>query len=317
MTSRFLLPVAVAMGLAQPAAAQSLSPDALHELTGAAASDLATLIGPAAPSHDEIQAALDTMFEKLAVTRPDLTTKMPKTLRQAAHLAVSAEHPATRAAMNDLTREVLDEALGESGMDASADPTVAAWERADPCLRDSDKLHLTRSDEAAFARIAEKAGYESKFSPASFWDESEEVRGNRVLPARMNAWVAGLEAAWPKLSEAERTRAVEILDREDIPSSKLLTKVIGTGDVIGWLGGTRIKFSEAEEAASPELVSFMKDGAFAGPLYETLLARAAGGVQGGGGMGASATQLMRLNNWSAMTGEMSSWESYRYMTQGY
>ena len=37
----------------------------------------------------------------------------------------------------------------------------------------------------------------------------------------------------------------------------------------------------------------------------------------GAGVGEAADQLMRLNNWSAMTGEMHSWDAYRYMTQGY
>lgn len=320
MVRRWMIAAALGLGLAQ--AGFAAAPDAgTQTLSAAAVADLAALIGPEAPPPDQMQSDLDAVFARFAAQRPKLARTMPATLAQAAHLARTAEHPATRAAMADLTREALDAAIAAAGLDLAADPVAAAWARSDPDLRDMDKLRMTRADADAFDRIAAKAGYRGTFDVAGFWDSAGKKQGNRMLPARMNAWAAGVEAAWPDLSAAERKRVVEVLDRKDVPSTKLLKKVIGTGEVVGWLTATDMRLTKAERAASPDLVAFMDKGAFAGPLAPTLVARAVaasrGGSGGGGGMGAAATQLMRLNNWSAMTGEMTSWESYRYMTQGY
>lgn len=321
MFARWLIAGVLAFGAAQAgvAAPPAVSAEAAPgELTAAAANDLAALIGPEAPPPEQIRAGLDAIFARFAAERPKLAKAMPAALAQAAHLARTAEHPATRAAMGDLAREALEAAIVAAGMDPAADPVASAWAKADPGVREMDKLHLTRADDDAFRRIAAKAGYSGTFDVAGFWDESAPKQGNRMLPARMNAWAAGVEAAWPKLDPAERTRVVEVLDRKDVPSTKLLKKVIGTGDIVGWLTATDMTLTKAERAASPDLVGFMDKGAFAGPLAPTLVARAAASRGGGGvGIGGAATQLMRLNNWSAMTGEMSSWESYRYMTQGY
>lgn len=310
--------------------------DALAAQAGAA---IARLIGPAGPNPDQAPAgargagaapsvdsgearlgqALAVLFDRLARARPDMIPAMPRAIAQGARLALTAEHPATRAMMEDFTREAVAEAVQIAGMDARTHPVLASWNQADPVLRRDGALELTARDEAAFARLAGRAGYGPTLKPEAFWDAKAEASQDRVQPARMNAWAAGAEAAWDRLDPGQRRLAASVLDVEAMPPASLIRAVTGTDDLPGWLGGIAIPLTKAEAAANPELARFLRKGAFAGPLAELLAARSmAGSVgQGAPGFAGGATQLQRLNNWSAMTGEMHSWESYRYSTQGW
>ncbi|WP_157115348.1 hypothetical protein [Paracoccus contaminans] len=308
--------------------------DALAAQAGAA---IARLIGSAEPYPAEGAAGapgpapspqggetrlgqvMAVLFDRLAATRPDMVPAMPRAIAQGARLALSAEHPATRAMMEDFTREAVAEAIQIAGMDASTHPVLASWDQADPVLRRDGALELTARDEAAFARLAKRAGYRPTLKPAAFWDATEEASQDRVQPARMNAWAAGAEAAWDRLNPSQRRLAASVLDVEAMPPAALIRAVTGTEDLPGWLGGIAIPLTKAEAAANPELARFLRKGAFAGPLAELLTARSMAGsaAPGAPGLTGGATQLQRLNNWSAMTGEMHSWESYRYSTQGW
>lgn len=260
---------------------------------------------------------------------PLLAEKGPPAFVQAVELAQHGSIPATRGAMYDLSRDILMTAATMSGDPIDSFIPLEVWNDADPFHADLTLgLGLAASDIAAMDRLkALGAQSGSQVIPAAsseqlvmeVWHRQEDEPVNNVLPTRLQAWADGVEAAWPNLNDKEREAALGALFQPEIPPQSVLTKVLGTKDVVHWLAAVDLPMSESERQESDELVHFMEMGAFAGPLKQPLIEiaqmRAAQGSAAG--LGAAATQLMRLNNWSAMTGEMHSWESYRYMTQGY
>lgn len=302
----------------QGAAAGTLSAERLDALTD----DLLALAAPeGAPDRAAARAELAALDDALA-QRDRTLTPLPAALAQGAALARRAEHPASRAVMADLTRDMLITAMTETGADPAASGTLlAAWDHRDPMLAELvPGQGLTADDLEAGRRLAARDPAHEGISVQSFWDQESDEPVNRVLPTRMDAWTEGVLAAWDRLDADQRRQAVEILDNSAVPPPALLKEVLGTNDILGWLGAVDVTLTADEKAASPELLAYMQSGAFAGPVRPMLVARAeARAASGGGGdvIGAMTDQLMRLNNWSAMTGEMHSWESYRYMTQGY
>ncbi|RMC34932.1 hypothetical protein [Paracoccus alkanivorans] len=260
---------------------------------------------------------------------PLLAEKGPPAFVQAVELAQHGSVSATRGAMYDLARDILLTAAKMSGQPADSFIPLDIWSDVDPFHAELTLgLGLAASDIAAMDKLkALEAQSGLQVIPAApseelvmkAWRQQEDEPVNNVLPTRLQAWADGVEAAWPELNDGEREAALGALFRSEVPSQSLLRKVLGTEDIVHWLAGVDLPMSETERQQSRELVHFMEMGAFAGPLKQPLIEiaqmRAAQGSAAG--LGAAATQLMRLNNWSAMTGEMHSWESYRYMTQGY
>ncbi|WBU57174.1 hypothetical protein [Paracoccus sediminicola] len=259
---------------------------------------------------------------------PLLAEKAPPAFVQAATLAREGSEPATRGAMYDLARDTLTTAAALSGEPAGSFAPLAAWEEADPFEEELiTGMGLASSDVAALGRMKALQDQDGlsvipEGDPAALvheaWDgEGQQV--NLVFPTRLQAWADGVEAAWPELDASEREAALAVLFREEIPPAATMEKILGTDDVIHWLAAVDIPMTDAEREASPELIHFMEMGAFAGPLKEPLMEiaqlRAAQGSMSG--MSSAANQLMRLNNWGAGSYEMHSWESYRYMTQGF
>lgn len=254
---------------------------------------------------------------------PLLAEKAPPAFVQAARLAREATIPASRGVMYDLARDILLTAQILSGKGPDDFAPLRLWAQADPFRAAlGPGLGLADSDIAGFERMKAldaQAGLgalgdePAARQVARAWDAQAAQPVNRVLPTRLQAWADGVEAAWPHLDAKERALVLGALTRPEMPAATVLEKVIGTHDVIGWLAAVNVPLTPAEREASPELVHFMQMGAFAGPLKAPLMEiarlRAA--------QGAAASQLMRLNNWGVMTGEMHSWESYRYMTEGH
>lgn len=301
----------------QIAAAAPLPDAVLDRMTD----DLLALSGGDADSgrtaaRDALAALDRALADKDANLQP-----LPAALAQGAALARRAEHPASRAVFADLTRDMLATAVRESGPAAPAAPLLAAWDRRDPGVADLvPGQSLTQGDLDAGQRLAALMPEQKGISVRTFWDSQADEPVNRVLPTRMDAWTAGTVAAWDKLDPAQRWLAVGVLDNAEVPPAELLQAVIGTSDVLGWLGAVDVPMTDQERAASPELLAYMQAGAFAGPVGPPLEARAAAiAAQGIAGdvAGDMANQMMRLNNWSAMTGETHSWDAYRYSTQGY
>ena len=287
---------------------------------------LVTLLGDDAGSKDQITPDMQRLIEAFA-DDPLLAEKAPMAFIQAAELARTAENPATRGLAYDLARVVLETAAKHSGEPAGNFAPLIAWQKIDSTLAETTDLILTRSDGEAIERLAELdpdlAAQILPESPKDFaldyWNEQDAASANRVLPSRLNAWVAGVESAWPVLSPDERKQAVSILTQEKAPSDAVLQKVIGTRDVIFWLAAMDVPMTDTERADSPELVHFIEMGAFAGPLrapIESMILSA--DAPGAAAINAETeNQLMRLNNWSASEQEMHSWEAYRYSTEGY
>lgn len=315
--ARCLPLLAVLATLAQAALAQQPAAEPAA-LSRAAAADLAAIIsaGPGPDARpDRIEAALDTLFAELGKSSPDMAQRLPAALAQGAHLARNAERPATRQVMSDLAREMVAEAVRLAGMDAGTEPITRIWADADPVVRAEGPLVMTVSDVTAFQKVMDRAGYKGALSAEAFWDSKSDLPGDRVLPARLGAWAAGAEAAWDELDAGQRRRVAEVLDEPSIPPTEVIEAVTGSSDMIGWLAAVDLALGESDRAASPELVAFLDGGAFAGPLAPLLGAGAPAPMAVPGG--SAADQLSRLNNWSASTGEMSSWDSYRAMTQGW
>lgn len=285
---------------------------------------------PSATAGDP--AAIEADMARLIASygaEPLLAEKAPAAFVQAARLAHGAASPASRGVMYDLARDILLTAQILSGEGPDDFAPLRLWAQADPFRATLvPGLGLADSDIAGFARMqALDAQAGSGVLPddpaagqvARAWDAQADQPANRVLPTRLQAWADGVEAAWPRLDAGERAQVLGVLTRAEIPPATVLEKVIGTRDVVGWLAAVEVPLTPSERKASPELVHFMQMGAFAGPLKAPLMEiarlRAARGTAGGAG--AAAGQLMRLNNWGVMTGEMHSWESFRYMTEGH
>lgn len=294
--------------------APTLSAATLEALTD----DLLALTdGAEAPGRAAARAELAALDAALGGMDPTLQP-LPAALAQGAALARRAAHPASRAVFADLTRDMLATALRETGAEDAG--LLAAWTRRDPMLAELvPGQGLSADDLEAGRRLAALDPETGRVTVQAFWDAQADEPVNRVLPTRMDAWTAGVLAAWDRLDPAARGLAVGVLDHSAVPPPALLEAVIGTADVLGWLGAVDVPLTPAERAASPELVAYMQAGAFAGPVRPLLEALAEAMVAAGAGAGAgeAADQLMRLNTWSAMTGEMHSWDAYRYMTQGY
>ncbi|AGT08887.1 hypothetical protein JCM7686_1786 [Paracoccus aminophilus JCM 7686] len=259
---------------------------------------------------------------------PALAENAPAAFVQAARLAREAETPATRGVMYDLARDILLTGPMLSGAPAPDVAPLADWARRDPVRAELvPGLVLAESDVAGLARLQQleaQAGLAvlPKRPAAEImraaWEAQADQPLNRLLPTRFQAWAAGVEAAWPRLDRDEREAALAILLRPEVPPPALFQKVIGTEDILLWLGGIDVPLSDAERAASPELISFMEDGAFANALRRPLIALrlAQAEAEGGPGLTPATEALMRLNAWSAASGEMHSWDAHRALTQG-
>lgn len=319
MAERFVIAAVAVLASLNPVHADTVS----AKDTGQAVQSLVALIGAQGGRVDpaEAGAEIGTLFAN-AEAAGGAAARLPEALSQATRLAVSARNPATREVAGDLSRDILV-TLAKQAQTVDSSPLVAAWDKADPMLRERVRgVGMAESDVAAFQRLKARRPAVAKADPVAFWDR-QDSEVNRILPTRLSAWEAGAAAAWDGLSEAERDVVAGVLDSPDVPSDAILKKVIGTKDIMGWLAVVNLPMTDAEKKASPDLVAFMESTAFAGPLQKLVkdmlaaVAMANAGPAMGGGMDAVTLQYFRLNNWSAQTNEMSSWESYRYMTQGY
>lgn len=255
--------------------------------------------------RDTAVAALQRQMQAVAGD-PALADTLPQGFAQAARLALGAENRATRGLMLDLTRESLATGAAMAG-DAAADPIVAAWQKADPLLHEtSGGAGLAQSDVVAIARLRELAGAPAGDPAAEVeaeWQRLSPKPVDLILPGRFNAWADGTAAAWDSLTPDERRIAAGVLTDREMPTPEVLQKVIGTEDMLGWLAAVTVPMTEAERAASPELLSLLDHMAFAGELQQPLTEMlAAGGDAAASSPMSAAAQLMRLNSGLAASG---------------
>lgn len=313
--------------LSLPAVARPADPDIWAPQMAAA---FIAMIGPAAQDSTPAQIEADMVrLVQAFAGNPVLAENAPQAFVQAALLADQGSIPASRAMAYDMARDILTTAASLSDQPQDSFAPLAIWNRTDPFHAELQTgMGLAQSDVEALARLQDldaRAGFGAipkggaQDLMMQVWQSNADQPVNQVLPTRLAAWAEGVAAAWPDLTPAEQELGVAALYRSDMPDPQMLEKVIGTGDVIHWLAAVDVPMTKDERAASPELVMFMEHGAFSGPLQKPLqeIAEMKAAQGSAAGMSAAANQLMRLNNWSAMTGEMHSWESYRYMTQGY
>lgn len=254
--------------------------------------------------RDVAVAALQRQIDALKA-EPTLAGTLPRAFAQAARLAATAESPATRGMMLDLTRESLATGAALAG-DPAADPLMAAWQKADPLLHEtSGGAGLAQTDIDAIARLRKLAGEPEGDAAADVEAEWQRLSASGpatdlIWPGRFNAWADGTAAAWDDLTPDERRIATSILTDDEVPPAEVLRKVTGTEDFLGWLAAYSVPMSEAERSASPELSSLIASAAFAGALREPIVeAMTASAGVSAMSPNSAAMQLFRLNN--AMT----------------
>lgn len=220
-------------------------------------------------------------------------------------MAATAEHPATRAALTDLHRQMtanLVAAPDESEM-------LALLERANPMEAEIHAgLGMARSDVLAAAYLEALAATMPEDPGAAGLDrDSAQQTGRRVAelfagerPAnrqflsRLDAWLAGTLAAWPDLDTEERRAAASVVFVDALPPPEVIEAVTGTTDILGWIGAMELTFTEAERDAAPEMVAFLEAGNMTGGATEDLVARME--LMGMAGAGAAGvTTMMELN----------------------
>lgn len=317
---RYLFPIAITCAVsASPAFAgdKHITPEdadiavtAVHALIEAQGGSI---------DKETVRTELDAMF-KVADAGANGPNDLPEGLMQAARLAIAADNPASRGVALDCTRDILVALTIEAKAEHSK--TLAAWNAADPMIRERvPGQGMAQSDIDAFERLKARMPGVAHADAVEFWD-TQDKEVNRMFPTKLAAWEAGVAEVWDELDDSERRIVVGVLDNKEVPPKALIKKVTGADDILAWIAVVNLPLTKDERKASPDLVDFAEYTAFAGPLQkrfqEIILAAARnGGGGGGGGMNEMFWQQYRLNNWSAMTGEMYSWDSYRYMTQGY
>lgn len=188
----------------------------------------------------------------------------------AALLARQAVHPATRAAFADLARQIWAHAV----FDASTNPILAIWNEKDPFVHVSGLgWGLARSDLEAAQRLRDRlaelrpdlvAPGDGAAKLLQGWAENEGQPLNQHFLVRMNAWVAGVEAAWPQMSAAQKLEAASVLHEDAVPSAETNAAVLGGEDLLGWLTAQRLAMTSVEREAHPELMEMLRAGAWAG-----------------------------------------------------
>lgn len=291
-----------------------------------------TLVEPdiAAESRAVVNREMTTLASAFSGNK-DFAPLVPKAFVQAATLARTASVPASRGIAYDVARDMLLSAVLAKGGKPEDFYVLRRWNEKDPHLRTLQPgIGLARSDIAAVERLraldarggfrAIPANKTSEQLVLAAWNAEREPV-NRMFPTRLQSWVDGIESNWSRLSPEEQRRGVSIFTDATVPSDAMTRKAFGADNFIYWLAAVDVPMSAAERAANKELRVLLGNGVFAGPMLKPLQAiaqqRAANARSGGRALDATTAQLMRLNNWGAATGEMSSWESYRYSTEGY
>jgi hypothetical protein len=211
-----------------------------------------------------------------------------RALAALADLSESAVRPSTRVRASELQRQLLEEVLpAPSGIVArlrATDPVVhpvapgrditeadLGWMILMAALRDApdaDPARIEIDDATAGAALREIR--------ATIAEASEPVL---YAIAHAEAWGAGVVAAWDDLDLAARRQLVGRADRTEPVPPELLERVIGTDDVLRWIGGVEIGLTPAERVRHPELVAYLEAYALAGGedgfVVRTLLARRA------------------------------------------
>lgn len=273
------------MGTAWPGLvfALALGPAAAFADAGQLADTLGIWRGAVLSAADRRTVAAE--LEVRTALKPDNQAILTPVLVSLAELGEKAARPAARLLMRDLYREVLTEMAGPR-----ADALMQA---ADPLVRsEGPGLGLAASDIAASAWLEHAAGKVARtldeaapprdFAAASraalltLYDGSDPV--NRQFLSRLDAWAAGLRAAWPDLSAEDRRIAASVTIADDMPSPDLLARITGSPDLQAWLAAVDPGLTGPEAATHPELADLLERGVLAGPALDLLAARMTGVV---------------------------------------
>ena len=273
---------------------------------------LAAVIWQGQPPDGAAQSLTEGIIAEYPLLDAAITRGEPDYMEEtysAALLARSATHPATRAAMYDVTRYILAHAVE----DAATNPMLAIWQEADPFIALQQLgVGLAESDIAAAVAL-EGAGDpppgDTRARVIAAWEENAASPPNRFILTRIDAWKAGTLVALPHLSDAQRVQATGITWREEVPDRATTGAVTGTGDFIGWFSGVTLQLTEAERNAHPELTAFLQSGAAAGPMLDLLRQMLQNPASIPTADYDSYMMMFRLNNYMIGGGSIDDWQA--------
>ena len=275
------------------------------------AEDLARSLSGA--TGEKLAGALEAARVDLALASQEEIEAFVPMIASMGRLARNAEHPATRAVMCDLHRQLVENLVADPATSAS----LALLEEANPLLQALDLgVGLAASDvvaagalEALSASLPEDptaAGPPPNDAALRIAEAfAAEKPGNQQFVARLDAWHAGLVAAWPSLSEDERRLAAGVATEPAVPPPDLVAKVTGAADLIDWLGGLDVALTDAERAAEPSLVTFLGEGHMTGGATQMILDRLAAQMTGIAASGLAGVTAGRALNGQLLHGNLS------------
>lgn len=203
-------------------------------------------------------------------------------LADMASLSTSAQRASARVRLVEMHRQLIEDLLNS---DSAA---IAPLDALNPMVEQFDiGVGMTKRD-LGWAVMLEAMRTDLPEDPRTFdiKDETakalandivgsfhQKTNGKKQFLSRVDAWAFGTMTAWRELSPEERQIAVSVIAEDAVPARSLLTKVIGTPDVVFWLAGVDIGLSEAEQEAYPALHAFMRAGHLAGGVESMLTDR--------------------------------------------
>lgn len=261
----------------------------------------------------------ETIGAEVAAARaakPEHMAEFLPVIESMAALARGAEHPATRVVMEDLHRQLVENLFP----DPDRTRVVAILDARNRLIAEIYMgVGLSQRDLSAAAYLETLArdlpGDPTK--PRVVPDEvravadrlrrvfAAETPANQQFIARLDAWAAGVLAAWPRLTPEQRRIVAQVTFVDELPPPDLIEAVTGSNDLLAWLGAMDLALSPAERAAHPELMAFLGRGKMTAGVTELLARRLAGGAGIGGGTG-GVTAMQNLNYellWDDLSGD--------------
>lgn len=273
-----------------------------------------TLLGTQLTPEDRTRLSTEVARTVDAGGAAEINEALP-VLTSMAQLSHEASQAATRIVMEDLYRQLLETVLA----DPDASRAAAILDDRDPFVNEPfNGLGLSERDLKS-AALLETLAVQLPADPAAAQIDPEFVRDvvnrlrkvydaaspeNRQIISRLDAWAAGVMHAWPGLSGDQRRTVAQFTFVDEIPAPALVEEVIGTRDLLMWLGGMDLALTDREQKAHPELAAYLGRGMMTGGMTE-MIASSLGARGATGGGNAGATMMMQNLNYELLWDDLS------------
>jgi len=255
----------------------------------------------------KVVASETDMVASLQVSGGDVVLELERlatTVASLSSLALTAEHPATRAVLADVLREVVEEYFGPtSAFTQALETDNMIVRRLTPGVGISQQdaqwgafliMLSQKMPDVPKTMAIEVVEYTNAVeSFLAEWDRHADLPSKLFL-ARIDAWTVGLVSAWPDMTLSQRRLGADVLINDPVPPRDVIEAVTGVDDIILWLAGIQLAFTAEERRQHPELIAFLEDGGAAQlmkPLLETEELRT---------YGPSGQDTLGLSTWSGL-----------------